>query len=200
MEDYKPNSHKAKAELQASEKKVEKVVKGEVKVRKKSGLSKLADTFISEDANNVGSYVVMDVLVPAIKKAVSDIVKDGIDMVLYGGKGGSSNRSSVDRVSYRKYSDSRYDDRRRDEYGSRRGYEHDDIVLESRGEAEEVLIQMDALIDTYGQVSVADMYDLVGKRCNFTDNNYGWRNIRNAEPVRVRDGFMLKLPRPVPLD
>ena len=201
MEEYRPNSHKSKTEIAVPEKKVEKVVKGEVKIRKKSGFSKLVDTFISEDASNVGSYVLMDVLVPAVKKAISDIVKDGIDMFLYGGRsGGSSSHSTVDRVSYRKYSDSRPDDRRRDEGSSRRGYEHDDIVLETRGEAEEVLLQMDALIDTYGQVSVADMYDLVGKRCNFTDNNYGWRNIRNAEPIRVRDGFMLKLPRPIPID
>ena len=58
---------------------------------------------------------------------------------------------------------------------------------------------MDELIDTYGQVSVADLYDLVGKSCNYTDNNYGWTNLRNAEPVRVRDGYMLKMPKVGPI-
>ena len=59
---------------------------------------------------------------------------------------------------------------------------------------------MDELIDTYGSVSVADMYDLVGMSCNYTDNKYGWTNLRNAEPVRVRDGYLLKMPKATPID
>ena len=58
---------------------------------------------------------------------------------------------------------------------------------------------MDELIDMYGQVSVADLYDLVGKTCEHTDNKYGWTNIRNAEPVRVRDGYLLKMPKALPI-
>ena len=72
-------------------------------------------------------------------------------------------------------------------------------MLETRGEAEEVLARMDELIDMYGQVSVADLYDLVGKTCEYTDNKYGWTNIRNAEPVRVRDGYLLKMPKALPI-
>ena len=52
----------------------------------------------------------------------------------------------------------------------------------------------------YGTVSVADLYDLVGISGNYTDNKYGWTNIRNAEPIRVRDGYMLKLPKALPLN
>ena len=82
MEDYKSNSHKAKAEAkEAAEKKVNKVVTGNVKRKKKSEVSKFKDVFISEDVSNVKTYIFLDVLVPAIKKAVSDIVKDGIDMM-----------------------------------------------------------------------------------------------------------------------
>ena len=59
---------------------------------------------------------------------------------------------------------------------------------------------MDELIDTYGIVSVPDIYDLVGISGNYTDNKYGWTNLRNAEPVRVGDGYMLKLPKPGPIN
>ena len=70
MEEYKPNSHKIKggAEKSCSEKRVEKVISGTVKSKKKSEMQKFADVFISEDVNNVKSYIVMDVLVPAIKR------------------------------------------------------------------------------------------------------------------------------------
>lgn len=199
-EEYLPNSHRYKEGQKESlpeKKRVEKVIHGKVKVRPKSGLHKLTDVFISEDAANVKSYIVMDVLVPAVKKAISDIVRDGIDMILYGeSKGRSSSSSSY--VSYRDYS-RRDDDRFRDRDRDRRGYNHDDIVLESRGEAEEVITRMDELIETYGVVSVADLYDLVGKTCEYTDNKYGWTNVRNAEPIRVRDGWMLRLPKALPL-
>ena len=97
--DYKPNSNRYKKEQSnalAERKKIEKVVTGKVKTKKKSEIRKLKDTFISEDVSNVKSYIVMDVLIPAAKKAISDIVRDGIDMILYGSAGKS--RSSTNSV------------------------------------------------------------------------------------------------------
>ena len=196
--DYKPNSHKYKEEqknLPAERKKVEKVVTGKVKTKKKSEASKLKDVFISEDVSNVKSYILMDVLIPAAKKAISDIVSNGIDMILYGGKGSLSSK-----VSYRNYYD------RKDDYCpynnplTRAAYDTEDIILQTRGEAEEVLARMDELISCYGVVSVADLYDLIGKTCSYTSNKYGWTNIRNAEAIRVRDGYMLKLPKALPIN
>lgn len=200
-EQYKPNSAKYKAEHKepAAEKKVEKVVKGNV-IKKKNGVRKFTDIFISEDVANVKSYVLMDVLVPAVKKAISDIVTDGIDMILYGGNGSTRKRSNnTSYVSYRSYSDRR-DDRRSEPAASRSGYSYDDIILNTRSEAEEVMCQMTELLDRYGVVSVADLYDLVGVTGNYTDNRYGWTSLRNAEVVRVRDGYLLKFPRAILID
>ena len=55
-------------------------------------------------------------------------------------------------------------------------------------------------MEEYGTVRVADLYDLVGVTGQYTDNNYGWTNIRNAEIVRVRDGYKIKMPRALPLN
>lgn len=211
MEEYKSNSYRSK-ELQKKEsnenskpedRKVEKVVTGVVKTKKKSKLSQAMDNFISEDAKNVKSYVFGEVLIPAIKKAISDIVTDGIDIILYGETRGKNRRSTADRVSYRNY----YDDRSRNSSRMNErqaimagSYSYDDIILSTRGEAEDVLSRMDELIETYGLVRVADLYDLVGITGNYTDNKYGWMNIRNAEIMRVRDGYMIKMPRAVPID
>lgn len=103
MEEYKPNSHKSKEEQKdlVPEKRVEKVISGTVKPKKKSEMQKFADVFISEDVNNVKSYIVMDVLVPAIKKAISDIVTNGIDMILYGEAGKSKKNSTAPRYPIR---------------------------------------------------------------------------------------------------
>ena len=204
MDDYKPNSHRFKdeqgtAQATSERKKLEKVVSGKAKVKKKSEMRKIKDVFISEDASNIKSYVLMDVLVPAIKKAISDIVTNGIDMILYGETGHTKRRTTASSVSYRDYYNQKSDDRFRDTTRTRTGYSYDDIVLEGRGEAEEVLSRMDELVETYGVVSVADLYDLVGITGEYTDNKYGWTNTRNAEVIRVRDGYMLKLPKALPI-
>lgn len=192
---YKPNSHKFKGEQNktSDRKKLEKVVKGTVKTKKKNGIRKFADDFIADDAKDIKSYVVGDVLIPSLKKAISDIVTNGVDMILYGENAKNKKRSASGHISYRDYYD-----RRDDRFSSNRTrvvYGYDDIILESRGEAEEVLSRMDELIDSYGVASVADLYDLIGKTSNYTDNKYGWTNLRNAEAVRVRDGYLLKLPK-----
>lgn len=203
MEEYKSNSHKSKEEAKAKEKKeIKPVITGKA-TKKKNHMRKFTDTFISSDIDNVKSYVVMDVLIPAAKKAISDIIVNGIDMILYGETSHRSRdrRSNVvDYVSYNRYSRDRERDRD-DRYTSRsRSYSYDDIILDSRAEAEEVLNQMDLLIDEYKFVSVADLYDLVGLTGNYTDNKYGWKNIRSAEVVRDRDGYYLRLPKALPID
>lgn len=206
MEEYKPNSNRFKESQHkepVEEKRIEKVVAGPVKTRKKSKLSKFTQEFISEDAKNVKSYVFGEVLIPAIKKAISDIVTDGIDIILYGESRRGSRRSAADRVSYRNYYDgdtraSRLLDNRNRSYST--GYSFDEIILSTRGEAEDVLARMDELMDSYGLVRVADLYDLVGLTGNYTDNKYGWTNIRNAKIVRTRDGYIIDMPRAVPID
>jgi hypothetical protein len=199
--DYKPNSHRFKeeqAETSEEKKKIEKVVTGTVKTKKKSDFSKLASVFISEDVKNVKSYVLMDVLVPAIKKAVSDIVTDGVDMILYGESRRGKKNSNSSRVSYRNYYDQREERRPTDR--PRTGYSYDTIVLDTKGEAEDVLCRMTELIEMYGVVSVADLYDLVGITGNYTDNKYGWTNLRNADTRRTRDGYELVLPKVLPIN
>lgn len=198
MSEYQGNSRRSKEE--AAERKVEKVITGTAVVKKKTGFDKLKGEIISDDAKNIKSYVFGEVLIPALKKAISDVVTNGIDILLYGesrGRTGGNSRSTADRVSYRSY----YNDSPSSRLTTRSGnYSYDDIVLNNRGDAEDVLSRMDEIMETYGLVRVADLYDLVGITGSFTDNKYGWTNIRNAEVVRVRDGYMIKLPRAVPID
>lgn len=202
-ENLPDNSHKSRNEKKTStesgEKRVEKVIKGKAKV-KKNEMRKLTDVFISEDVSNVKNYILMDVIVPSIKKAFYELVVGTLDMTLYGGRGGGK-RSTADRVSYKTdYNGvSRRDERTYNSTRTASGYSYDDIIVDTRGEAEAVLMRLDEVMEEYECVRVADLYDLVGVTGNYTDNNYGWTNIRNAEVVRVRDGYKIKMPRAIPL-
>lgn len=202
---YKPNSRKFKEEQKNSseERKIEKVVTGGVKVKKKNELHKLADVFISEDVKNVKSYVLGDVLVPAIKKAIVDIVTDGVNMIFYGGTRRGSRSSEGSKISYRSFYDKRDDDRRGSTYsggGTRARFDFDEIVFDTRMDAQAVYDLMSETIERYGFVTVADMYDSANLTQPFTSNKYGWMNISTAEIIRVRDGYVIKLPKASPID
>lgn len=193
-EEYKSNSHRSKEQPHEpmEDKKVEKVISGTAHQRKKTGLSKAASTFIPGDVDSVKNYIVMDVLVPSIKRAISDIVCNGINMLL--GEPARDSRSPGGKVNYRKY----YQGEERRDYARPRSqaqYNYDDIVFETRGDAEEVLYRMEELLDRFEVVSVADLFDMAGISCNYTDNKYGWTDLRNARVERVRDGYIINLPR-----
>lgn len=202
---YTPNSHKYKEEQKTAaseEKRVQKVVKNPVKT-KKNEVRKFADIFISEDIASVKDYIFMDVLVPAIKKAIYDIVTNGIDMFLYGGSGKGKSASSGARVSYGKYYEQKNTGssyRGSENVKSNNGFQYDDIIFDNRGEAEAVKQQMQAAIVKYGFVTVADLYDMVDLPAPYTSQKYGWMDVSGAEASRVRDGYMLKLPKAVPID
>lgn len=199
MENYRSNSHKSREAARQEEKKVEKVISGSASVQKKSELRRFADIFVSEDAGDVKDYLIWDILVPSIRQGLHDMITSVADMVFGKGRTTGSTTSGASRVNYRAY----YEPETRSRPGqtvARTGYAFDDIVVDSRGEAETVLQQMDDLIANYGLVSVADLYDLVGINGSYTDNRYGWTNIASAKVIRVPTGYMLKLPKVMPLD
>lgn len=193
MQDYKPNSNKYKSEQRKErEKRAEKIVQGNVRRKKKSEVSRLKDLLISEDIEDVKSYIVMDVVVPTIKNTIADVV----NMFLFGDT--SKRNKNRNTVSYSSYSSSRSGNNNRRVVSNR--YNFDDYYFDSRGEAEEVLDRMDELIDSYGAVTVGDFYDMIGITGKYTDNNYGWTNISRASVQRTRDGYSIDLPRVKAID
>lgn len=209
--DYPSNTHKVKKESEKEEpvKKVNKIIKGTVVTKKKSFFKKAADAFLGEDVPNVGSYILYDVIIPATKSTISDMISGGVDMMFFGESRGSRTRRDKGKsyTSYSNYynrSDPRHDgrDREKRDYNSRSRANHnfDDIILDTRGEAEDVLSHLVDLIIDYDQATVADLYDLVGVTTSFTDNKYGWDNLASATVSRVRDGYLINLPKTILLD
>ena len=195
---FEPNSHKYREEQKEKETKrteLKPVVKGKVRAKKKSGLRKAADSLVEEPASNVFSYLISDVIVPAAKKTLSDVVQNGLDMFLYGETGSrdrNRNNRSATYVSYRDYSEDR--NRPTTRRNLHDDYNFDDIVFDYRSDVEEVLNQLGDIIDTYGKATVADLYDLVDMSCAYTANRYGWTNLSAASVESVRDGYILKMP------
>ena len=186
-------------------KKVEKVIKGKAKAKKKSESSKIASNIVADEAKSIKDYAIYEVIIPALKDGITQLVKGCIDMMFYGEVRSTSNsirRSGLNatRVSYRDY----YDDRRYDRRSERRTairQSYDDIIFDSRNDAEEVLDRMDELIEQYGIVTVGDYFDLAGVTGNgYTDHNYGWTSVSSATIERDRQGgYYIKMSRPSPI-
>lgn len=205
------NSHKFKEgpneTKEITEKKVEKVITGNVK-RQKPGLGKkFSEVFLAEDMNEVKDHIFWDVIVPSIKNGISDILINTVQSIFGGGPSRSSGNTS--RFNYSNVSNSsafknyvRPDDRRliADEKRSS-SLNYDDIVFNSRGEAEEVLTSMDDLISVYNVASVSDFFDLVGEPSDYTMEKYGWKNLKSAQVERVRGGgYAIRFPRAMPIN
>lgn len=198
---YQSNSIRSKRESSVPEtpvKKIEKVVTGEVKLKKKSIFNKFASIFIPEDVEGVKTYILLDIIVPSIKRGFLEAV----EAFLYNGdvRGRVSSRAS--KFSYSSISDPRNTSRRDESPRLSLGFEYDDIILDSIMDAEQVLIRMDEIIEVYGMVSVGDLYDILGRTgpsTPYTYGNYGWRDLGGAKTVPVREGYLLKLPKAIPL-
>jgi hypothetical protein len=168
--------------------------------RKKRSLGKrFGDTFLSEDRGDVGEYLIFDVLIPAAKDTLTDLVGRGLEMLLYGEARGSYKRSSGGRrtghTDYSKYS--RNESRRPQTTSrARKTLDFDDIVFDSRADAEKVLDYIIGRLEDYEVVTVADFYDAAEITGDYTDNKWGWYDLSDAYVKRGRDGFVIILPRP----
>lgn len=205
------NSDKAKREKgnkQEERKKIEPVVTGKVVKQKKSVWRRLRESIIGDDTRSVMDYMIHDVLIPAFKSTLSDMVGGGIEMLLFGERRRSNfvrdrGRTYVSYNSY--YRDDRDRNRRDDGYrnisrSSRARYDFDEILFETRAEAEKVLANLVDLTIEYNRASVMDFYELCNIQTNYTDDSYGWTNLRDAYTERVRNGYIICLPPPRLLD
>lgn len=197
--DLKPNSHKYREKQAAAleKKQFEKVVKGSAKTRK-NGVRKFTQTFISEDAKNIKSYMLNDVIVPTIKKALVT----SLDMFLNGGRSSYDSHSRSSKVSYRKYYDDPRDSRSSSDSGRPRSrFDYDDIEFDHRADAEAVLEQMIDALEEYKVVTVQDMYDIAELTAPFTSNKFGWTNLSSAYVTSIiGGGYVIKLPKAMPID
>lgn len=96
----------------------------------------------------------------------------------------------------------RPDPRREMSHRGRAQHRFEEIVLETKPEADEILYQMRYLLHKYGVVSVADMYELLNISPDFPDRQWGWEGdaLNEAFVSRVRGGgYLLELPKPEPI-
>lgn len=217
MQDFPGNSHKQKQTSSKPEpEKATKIVEG-VAISRKMPLGKrVITTFLGGDAKSAWAYALYEIIIPSSKDMFVDGFSSGLERLVhgenrtpsrrgYGYRGSSNHTNYVDRFRGGSGS-SRRDPRDRDEPRrdiSRRGramHDFNEIVLDSRVDAQNVLDDMFGRVEKFASCGVVDLYDMVGITPDFTDEKWGWTDLRGAGITRVRNGYLLDLPRPEPLD
>lgn len=185
------------------EKVVESVINGDEFVSRRRSLGKkIIDVLFNGDIQDVKSYVVNDVFIPAVKETIFEMVNKGLDMVLFGGSSRSaSKQNNQTYISYNNYSkrtapETRQRSVRRVEERS----DEEELIFRERGPAELVLEKIFAIFEEYHIVTKADLNDILNRSGNFTDNNWGWTDLNGASVERVRGGYLLNLPKMKHLD
>jgi hypothetical protein len=205
--DYPPNSEASKRRAQEEDKNIKRVTTDDPVRRRKPLRKQFSETFVAGDAKTASRYVIFDVLIPAAKDTIVEVLSQGIEKLIYGDsrrRTGSTppQAGPTGIVSYNRYSmqNRQTGPQRTISRQARSRHDFDEIVLTSRTEAEEVIDRLFEVVSRYGSATVADLYELVGIIGTHTDNKWGWTDLRGAGVSRVRGGYLLDLPEPQPLD
>lgn len=186
------------------EKNLQKVISGKVITKKKSVWVRMKERFFANESMDLKEYFVDEVFIPGIKNLLGGIVDgvgngimDSFNMAIFGTA--ARRRTSFDRGRYTNYGSyynggrSRRDDAR-SAVNPRSKKTFDDVILETRKDADDILRILFDVLERYGRVSVADLNELIGVTGQYTDNYWGWDNLESADIKRVREGYLLLLP------
>lgn len=201
MQDFPPNSRKAR---ETEPREPIKPVTSAQKAERRNGLGdKFKRTFFSGTGREAMGSVVEDVVVPTIREMISEGAHFIIDSLIFGERSGPRHRHravnevNVGRVDYAGISRPKTTAQRSVSRRSRARHDFADLVISTKAEANDVLDIMYERLSRYGEVSVADLYELTDVQSTHTDMKWGWTNLRGAQARPLRQGgYLLDLPTP----
>lgn len=205
---FKPNSNKYR-EQQRKKKDIHKVTTGAVKIKKESLGKRVAKGFFAEDIDSVLEYLISDNLIPQLKRVFLDGLYEGIGLWLgIGGRkkknsNGGTDYASVSSGSYR-YGSSTGGSRNSGSISNSNGSaNYNNLIFESRNDANDALSSLQELAAEYGSVSISDLYQVVGvSQGQWTDVKFGW-NLDLLRTVNIKmttEGYTLIFPDPISIE
>ncbi len=204
MEQFPPNSKTAKAGADKP-KKIEKVASANAKRRKRPLGRKFSDTFIKGDAKSASEYVAQNVIVPMVRDLLFEAGQNLMQQIIFGQ---SKNQRHAPpsglfgRVDYSAVSNpTRASQQAMPSKAAKARHSFDELVLDNRQGAEEVINRMMDILSQWEVVTIADLYALVGFEASHTDFKWGWTDLSAAGVDRTRTGgYVLNLPQPKSID
>lgn len=180
-------------------------LKGNFKVEKKTLSKRLINFLFSDKIDNIGNYLIYDILGPTLRDLLYKSVVGAAGMTIYGSVRDTGNAME------RKYAGARRDysamaRQDPDQYfappqpRSQYGYGIYEISFDTKDDALYRLDRLQALIAKHGKVRVKDFYDDIGysPKGNWAIEGIGWYNLDNVTAVPTSTGrWIIDFPPPV---
>ena len=202
--DYQGNAKKGKTEKPAEEKKLEKVIAGEVVVNPPSVGKRFAHIFLGGDSRSASEYVVSQVLLPALRDMALKSVYGGLERLIYGDSSRPAPRQTTTTYSPRvQYNNpvarqgaggTTYSPKAPWAITTPGRKTFDDMTFGMKEDAESVVEAMMNIVNQYEVVSVADLNELIGLPIATTDHKWGWTNLTSMTINQTKDGWTVTFP------
>lgn len=204
--DYQGNTDKEKDAK--GDKRIVKVVTGEV-IRKPESLGrKFRNVFFGGDIKASARFVAADVMLPAFRDLLVDAIVNGAKGVIYGDttfrrrtpemRPRVQYSNPINRPSYRDTRDPRerrpYLPDQPHPYRNQMHIDRQEVVLARKEDAEIVVERLIDVVDKFEVASLADYYELVGLPSSHVDHKWGWTYLNDIEIRQTRDGYIIDLP------
>ena len=168
-----------------------------------SAAKKFIKLFLAEDVDDVGEYLVKDLIIPGVKDVFFNFLwalfwgdRRAGPSIGIGGKtaynkvGQSARIRGIGSGSSKKQEDP-------EETEALKKLDLNNIAFASQAEAKEVLMAMKMYLDTYPSVPAGYLQELLEESKDWTSEYWGWTDLSDAR-IRPtsRGGWLLVLPKP----
>jgi len=186
-----------------------KPIGGVVTNPEKTPMKKFLGIFLADDLPDVRKHLMTEYVEPAAKDFVAGILLETIHRMFYGNGKTTTNyntisnslvRSNTVKTNYSNPSTIVTTSSTTQESQPIR-ITWDNLVMESRPKAREVIAELQDAIRQYNKVSVMQLYDClkIPDSIDISDQYMGWTNLDNVPITMVHDGYKVCLPKPVDL-
>lgn len=210
MEQYPSNTLKERSKPQGQQQKpkpeLKCVVSGKSKPVPKSIWSKVFVGIKPTSGQTMKEFIFDEIVTPLIQRAVVEGVTGAINFLVKGDA--YADRKDAPKfgksyINYNGISSGKPNGGNNYVYsGKNAGMDIENVWFESRVDAQRVLDEMNGAIAQYDILTVNGFYDIIGRTSIIDPSNerFGWSDLRNAYVTASRGGWVLHLPRPLPID
>ncbi len=173
--------------------------KGKVTL-KKSKMNSLGKSIIQGSITDAITSAFTELIIPAGRDLLFNVIISVSQTLVYGESEPPSTSNGVNRIPYSSISNYNRVGRPTSRVQKIRQRPEDGFIFERKSDADTIIEELREACDSFGVVTVQALYEICDKTAPYTANKYGWMNLNDARVERTRDGYVLKLPRSMPLD
>lgn len=166
--------------------------------RKRSTVHEVFHAIFPGGFEEIKQHLVWDIFIPWMQDMLHNGWQ-GLGDVIFPGSGKTAPRTGSNVPEHYSY-DEPYRYGRYNPWTSSNGYLPRMKPVATKRQADAILESLHESLMRYGCVTLLEFNSEVGNETYPTQNGYGWLTLKNIEPIKVREGWVIEMPKAVPID